>query len=339
VVEAKRARIEKLKEQRNAMGSCEQKFIKAAQAIKSITKNMYARPKEAYAEANGFIEQLSKSLLVDQEIVVHLMNDKVAGEEVYFHSLNVAVLAMMLGREMKLPAEKVRTLGVGALFHDIGKSQVPDKILLKTDPLTAAERDFFQQHPIYGVDIIKNMGTTIEVAQIVAQHHELMDGTGYPHHLKGPQIAPLARIIAVCNTYDNYCNRANPVQSLTPYEALSLMFSQQRAQFDNDVLSQLIRCLGVYPPGSCVRLSNDTVGIVVSVNSSKPLRPSVLIYDPEIPKDEAMILDLEQEPDIIISKSVRPGLLPREVYDYLSPRKRMTYYMDQKPQSTPSKKG
>lgn len=337
-LERKRARVERLNATRDAITDCEKKFMKAAGTLKNITKNLFSRPREAYAEANAFVGQLVDSMLMNQEVMVHLMNDKVAGEEMYYHSLNVAVLAMMLGKEMHLPAEQIRLLGVGSLFHDVGKVQIPDKILLKTEPLTAAEKSFLQQHPLFGVDVIKNMGITLEVAQIVAQHHEMVDGTGYPHHLKGEQISKAARIVAVCNAYDNHCNHTNPANSLTPYEALSLMFAHQRAQFDHEALSTFIRCLGVYPPGTCVRLSNDVPGMVVSVNSQKPLRPAVLIYDPEIPKEEAIILDLENEPDIIISKSLRPGQLPREVYDYLSPRKRMTYYFDSKPATSGAKR-
>ncbi|MDP1704298.1 MAG: HD-GYP domain-containing protein, partial [Sulfurimicrobium sp.] len=92
-------------------------------------------------------------------------------------------------------------------------------------------------------------------------------------------------------------------------------------------------CLGVYPPGSIVQLSNEMLGMVVSVNSAKPLKPNVLVYDPDIPKDEAVIVSLEREAELNISKSLRPGQLPREVYQYLDPRKRVTYYFDPKKQN------
>ena len=106
------------------------------------------------------------------------------------------------------------------------------------------------------------------------------------------------------------------------------MFAQQRHLFDAGALNMFIRCMGVYPPGTLVRLSDETLGMVISINSGKPLRPSVLIYDPNVPKDEAIILDLSQESDLEISASLKPGQLGPEAYDYLSPRKRMSYFLD-----------
>ena len=89
--------------------------------------------------------------------------------------------------------------------------------------------------------------------------------------------------------------------------------------------------MGVYPPGTLVQLSNNALGLVMAVNSSKPLKPTVLIYDPSIPKHEAVILDLEQEAELNIIKSIRPAQLPQQVFTYLNPRKRMTYYCDAVP--------
>lgn len=327
-VAAKRLRIEKLSKQRAAIAECEKKFQGAATAVKNITKNLFARPQESLREAGELVGQMVDSMLTDKDVAIHLMNDKVAGEEVYFHSLNVAVLSMILGKELKLVADDIRTLGIGAMFHDIGMVEIPEKITLKTDPLTRAEVDFMRQHVQYGVDIGKRVGLTPGALAIIAQHHEYIDGTGYPKGVKGEKIYPLTKIITLVNDYDELCNHINPAESMTPHEALSLMFSQHRNRYDPAALKMLVRCLGVYPPGTIVKLSNEIIGMVVSVNSSKPLKPSVLIYDPEIPKNEAIILDLETELEINISKSIKPGQLPRQIYDYLSPRRRMTYFFD-----------
>lgn len=325
---AKRSRIEKLEKQRAAIAECEKKFHGAATAVKNITKNLFSKPQESLREASELVGQMVDSMLTDKDIAIHLMNDKVAGEEVYFHSLNVAVLAMILGKELGLPADDIRTLGVGSMFHDIGKVEIPEKILLKTDPLTRAEIDFMRQHVTYGMDIGKKVGLAPGVLAIIAQHHEYMDGSGYPRGTAGDKIYQLSRIITIVNDYDNQCNQINPANSMTPHEALSQMFSQHRARYDPAALKLFVRTLGVYPPGTIVKLSNDVIGMVTSVNSSKPLKPSVLIYDPEIPKHEAVILDLETEPDINVSKSIKPGQLPRQTHDYLNPRKRMTYFFD-----------
>jgi hypothetical protein len=106
------------------------------------------------------------------------------------------------------------------------------------------------------------------------------------------------------------------------------MFAQRRSKFDAKLLQLMIKNLGVYPPGTVVRLSNEALGLVQSVNPQKPLRPWVLVYDPDVPKEEAIMIDLEQEPDINISKAIRPVQLPAAALDYLSPRRRVTYFFD-----------
>ncbi|MGQ5523110.1 HD-GYP domain-containing protein [Chitinimonas sp. PSY-7] len=334
-IAAKKARIEKLTQHRNALNDCERKFVGASRAVKAITRNLFARPEESMKEASALIGDLVSSMLTDRDIAIHLMNDKIANEDVYYHQLNVAVLAMMLGKQLGLGREALTELGMGALFHDIGKVDIPEKIQLKTEPLTPSEQDLLMQHSQYGLDIGKKLNLSPEALAIVFQHHEHVDGSGYPHGLRGEGILPLSKIICIVNTYDNLCNRPNPRDSLTPYEALALMFSQLRARFESHPLGLFIRCMGVYPPGTLVQLSNNALGLVMAVNSSKPLKPTVLIYDPSVPKHEAVILDLEEEKELNIVKSIRPAQLPQQVFAYLNPRKRMTYYCDALPGKGP----
>lgn len=327
LLDAKKARAERLNQQHAAIAQCKSQFLKAGNALKNISQNIFSRPQEAHREADQLVGQMLDSLLVDKDIAIRLMSDKGLGEEVYYHSLNVAVLAMLLARQLDLPAEEIKLLGVGCVFHDIGKIEIQDWVLHKTTPLTRAEQHLVQQHCQYGEAIGKKLALPGQAIDIIMQHHEYFDGSGYPGRLRAEQIAPLARLATIVNTYDNHCNRQNPLDSLSPYEALSTMFSQRKL-FDPGPLHVFIRCLGVYPPGTIVRLSDDTLGMVVSVNSEKPLRPGVLIYDPSVPKDEAIIIDLIDVPELSVSASLKPKQLPQNVHDYLSPRKRMTYFFD-----------
>lgn len=327
-LEAKKKRMEKLQVQRQDMAKMEQAFINAATTVRAINKNIFSQPKETVEQAAQLVKQMVDAILAAPEVAIHAMLDKPGSEDVYFHSLNVAVLAMMLGRELALPAEIVSLLGVGSLFHDVGLSEVPNKILNKAEPQTKSERDFREMHCEYGVDIGCKAGLPPAALQVIIQHHECYDGSGYPRKLKAGAIDLMARIVGMVNHYDNLCNPPSLAAALTPHEALSQMYAQQRARFDPKLLQLFIRCMGVYPPGTVVKLTNEVVGLVTSVNASKPLKPSVIVYDPEVPKHEAIILDLEQEPDIHVVKAIRPGQLPRDVYEYLSPRKRPSYYFD-----------
>ena len=119
--------------------------------------------------------------------------------------------------------------------------------------------------------------------------------------------------------------------AMTPYEALANMFSRQRAKLDPSILKLLIKSMGVYPPGSIVRLSSGDHGMVISVNPSKPLRPCVMLHLPEVPRKTPMLIDLGEEASLSITQCLRPNQLPKEALDYLSPGKRISYYFDKEP--------
>ncbi|MDP2827885.1 MAG: HD-GYP domain-containing protein [Sulfuricellaceae bacterium] len=327
ILQEKKARIEQLNRIKAEIAAVEKKFQAAAESVRNISKNIHTKPQESLRAADELVSLMVEAMLTEGDVMIHAMNDKL-GEDVYFHSLNVTVLSLMLAKTLGMSTEDTHHLGMGAMFHDIGKTEIPQKILMKTETLTKSEQTFLELHCEYGVDIAKKVGISKRAQEVVMQHHELVDGSGYPLKLVGTKMAPLAKIVSIVNFYDNLCNPVNLGDALTPYEALSQMFAFKRGKFEEAPLKAFIRSLGVYPPGSIVQLSNEMLGLVISVNPSKPLKPNVLVYDPGIPKDEAVIVNLDRDPDLNITKNLRAAQLPREVYQYLSPRKRTTYYFD-----------
>jgi putative nucleotidyltransferase with HDIG domain len=279
-------------------------------------------------EAERLVEQIADSIISAPELAIHVMGDTLRSEEMYFHSLNVTMLSMMMARDIKLPQEAVGTLGIGALFHDVGRREIPAKILMKTDPWTAAERSFYEMHCEYGVEIGRQLQFNPATLAIIREHHESYDGSGYPAKLRGESINLLARIVAIANHYDELCNPVNLADALTPHEALSLMFARLRGKFDPKLLQVFIRCLGVYPPGTIVQLSNGVIGMVATINTAQPMKPMVVVYDAAIPKEDAILVDMAFETDTNIAKAIRPGQVSREIYNYLSPRKQISYYFD-----------
>lgn len=324
--QAKRERLERLAAQRAKVSACEREFLSTTRTIRLINQNVFAQPFQVKEQATELINSMADSMLVDADIAIQLMADKIGGEDVYHHSLNVTLLSMMLAKEMKAPAAAIKLLGLGALFHDVGEQEIPDRIVRKLEPMNRAELALFQQHCMYGVDIGKKLELPPESLLVIAQHHERTDGTGYPQKLLAPQLSLLARIVALVNAYDELCNPPNPAKAMTPHEALSILYAQQRMHFDPMAMTTFVRCMGVYPPGTIVVLSNGALGMVVSVNSSRPLKPTLLVYDPAVPKEDAILVDLEQEPDVVVSKTIKPTQLPQAAYDYLAPRKRLSYY-------------
>lgn len=325
---AKRAMMERIKEQREAAARIENAFVNTAKTVREVEKHLFTQPAETVRRATQLVNQIAESILSAPELAIHVMGDKTGGEELYFHSLNVTTLSMMMARDIKLPQEVIGTLGMGALFHDIGRKEIPNRVLMKLEPLTQAERHLYEMHCQYGVEIGQRLQFSPAVLAIIREHHELYDGSGYPQKLKGETIGLLARIVALTNHYDELCNPNNIAVALTPHDALSLMFAKLRNKFDPKLLQVFIRCLGVYPPGTIVQLSNGVIGMIATVNTARPMKPMLVIYDANVPKDEAILIDLERETDLSIAKAIRPAQVPGEIYNYLSPRKRVSYYFD-----------
>ena len=289
---------------------------------------MLSDPEKTVAQASKLVGKIADSILSAPELAIHVMGDKIGGEELYFHSLNVTMLSLMVAREIRLPQDAVQPLGMGALFHDVGRRQIPDKILMKMEPLTQAEKNLYELHCQYGVEIGQKLKFVPAALAVIGEHHELYDGSGYPKRLKGDAISLLARIVAIANYYDELCNPTNVLTAMTPHEALATMFAKLRGKFDPKLLQVFVRCLGVYPPGTIVQLSNGGLGMVATINTAKPMKPTLVLYDANIPKEEAILVDMGREVEVNIARALRPAQLPREVYNYLSPRRQVSYYFD-----------
>ena len=325
----KKERREQLAKQREAFGRVEKKFSTGMTTVKSLLRNLFAKPHESLEQAQALVTDMVDSLLAEKDVLIHLMNAKSGDEGSYYHALNVTMLSLMLAKEAGFTAQEMHDLGQGTLLHDIGKERVPTQILLKKTTWTAAERNFYQQHVVYGLEMAAKLpGLPAGALEVIAMHHETLDGSGFPGRLAGARIGRFARIATIANTFDNCCNRLNPAEAMIPSEALSFMFKKEKEKYDPGLMQHFIRCLGVYPPGSLVKLNNDAIGLVVSVNSGKLLHPTILLYDPDVPKEEALLLNMAEEPDLSVVATLRPANLPREVFEYLSPRSRISYYAE-----------
>lgn len=324
----KQQRIEKLSAYRRRVLNCEKEFERSLAQMRAVMNKIRNRPEQAVGEAQQLVNSIVDKLLSDDNVTLHLMNGKSEFEDIYFHSLNVAVIAMMIAQAKKLPADEIKSVAFASLFHDIGKIKVPTAIVRKQTPLTEPEKNYLKLHTKYGLDIANNIESFPKIAKtVISQHHELNDGSGYPEGLKEEQIDPLTQIVSVANAYDNLCHPSNPTDAKIPYVALSYLYKNCKHLYSNENLNILIKFMGVYPPGTVVQLSNDMVGLVISVNSKSILYPNVLIYDPSVPRTQAPIIDLAEK-EIKIVNAILPHKLPDKVREYLNPRSRISYFFD-----------
>ncbi|WP_050932390.1 HD-GYP domain-containing protein [Vibrio harveyi] len=324
----KQKRIEKLSAYRRRVIQCEKEFERSLARMRSVMTKIRNRPVDAVGEAQQLIDDIVDKLMCDDNVTLHLMNGKNEFEDIYFHSLNVAVIAMMIGRAKGYSAEQLKALSFAALFHDMGKIKIPTAILRKQIPLTEPESNYLKLHTKYGLDMANQIEDFPDSAKtVIAQHHELRDGSGYPEGLKGDEIDELAQVIIVANAFDNLCHTSIAAEQKIPYTALSHLYKNCKHLYKEENLNILIKFMGVFPPGTVVQLSNNMVGLVISVNASHLLFPNVLVYDPAVPRTQAPIIDLASK-DIKIVNAIHPSKLPEKIKEYLNPRSRISYFFD-----------
>ncbi|WP_024871008.1 HD-GYP domain-containing protein [Tolumonas lignilytica] len=325
----KAERIEKLKEYRRSLQRTEQSFNRSLAQMRALINKLQTRPLNAIREAHELVDDITKQMMQADQMVLHLMSDSPEGESLYYHSLNVAMLSMLLAKQCGKSEEEIKLLGMAAIFHDIGKIKIPSQILRKTEPLTKPEENLYKLHPRYSLallDLAQEFPT--QAKGMILKHHERLDGSGYPEGLKASQLDDLTQLMSVIDEYDSLCHpQMGGKAAATPHTVLSFMFKHKTKQLNKDYIGLLIKHLGIYPPGSVVELSNGQVGLVMSVNSQRLLYPAVQVYDPAVPRNEAAIIDLENM-NLSIKRVLLPSRLPQEIFDYLSPRTRISYFFD-----------
>ena len=324
-----------LASQRDSQAVCESQFNEATQACRALTDLVCNQPGQAREQAERLTQSLSAKMLGEDELCIRLLSEN-AGDKASAHAMNVTVVSMLMGRSFGFNEADMQDLGVGAMLHDIGKLDLPERMRNREDHFSRSEASFYEEHVAFGISQGKKMGLSPGALAIIAQHHECADGSGFPAQLNTDRTTVSARIVALVNRYDNLCNPNVTVRAVTPHEAVSLLFAQGKNKFDTAILSCFIKMMGVYPPGSTVQLTNDRYGLVVSVNASRPLKPRVLVHEPGVPREEAQVVDLEQVSGLGIRRSIKPLALPPESLGYLAPKARTAYFFGAADAGAPS---
>jgi len=312
--------------QREASQRCERQHTEAALAWREATELIGAQPDDAGRYTEALTRAILDKMLGGAEIGIRLVAG--GGDRAAAHALNVSIISLLIARTMGFTEQELLELGVGALLHDIGKTEVADRFRHAEDGFSAHELAAYRDHVVKGVALGQRMHLPAGALRVLAQHHEQADGSGFPLKLAGERISMAARLVALVNRYDNLCNPQARTLALTPHEAVSVLFAQGRQRFDSAVLNAFIRMMGVYPAGSLVQLTDDRFAMVVGVNSSRPLKPCVLVHDEKTPRGEALVLDLERLPDLGIRRSLPAAKLPAAAIEYLDPRPRVAYYFE-----------
>ncbi len=311
-------------EQRRAASHVERQYAEAARDWRATADLTVRDPLSAGQRMAALSQALVAKMLGARELSIRAVT--VAPNEGSRHATNVGVLALLMGRLCGLSETEMQDLGVGALSHDIGKTELP-AALHRADPhFSSAEMARYRDHVGLGLALGERMGLTPGAMLVIGQHHEHQDDSGFPQGIGGQRISVPARMVALVNRYDNLCHGSPRTLAMTPHDALSLLFSQGQRQYDPALLNAFVRMMGVYPPGSVVQLTDDRYAVVESVCASRPLRPKVQVQDSGAASGEAPLLDLSQQRTLGIRRALSAEQLPSAVREKLMPQRRAAWF-------------
>lgn len=318
-----REKKDKRQRQKDAAARADRAWEDAARKTKEALVMLTRSPKVAGELLSDLSRETAATISQGKEVLLHLLGDK-KDQGPQFHALNVLTLCMLVGKKAGLTERELADLAMAALAHDVGKVKIPFQ-LFKTSQRKKHEEDFVRQHVMFSVQLASESGAfSKDALACIANHHEAADGSGYPRGHRDSSRA--AMILALVNRYDNLCSpEARDLDPLMPTEALARMFRHESTRFDQALLSSLIKLLGVYPPGTVVQLTDGSLALVIAPGPDT-LRPQVLVYSPEVPKDEAPTVQLHTEEDLKIAEAVRPATLPPDVLEWMNPQQRLSYF-------------
>ncbi|MDH3669865.1 MAG: HD-GYP domain-containing protein [Gammaproteobacteria bacterium] len=192
------------------------------------------------------------------------------------HSVHTCIFALTFGRHLGMGSTELSTLGIATLLHDVGKAKVPTEILNKPDRLTSEEYDVMQRHVRWGVEILsESKGLSAAVIDGAGYHHERWNGSGYLRGLRKDQIPSYAQIIGIVDCYDSLISQSSYREPISAHTALQDIYDWRDSEFETLLVEHFIRCMGIYPIGTIVELNTGDIGVVVTVNQVRRLKPHI----------------------------------------------------------------
>ena len=260
--------------------------IARAERIHKKGKNIQNKLLDAVKSGLPFDDKIprefSKNMIesIDRNPDALLCLTKIREKDDYLleHSLNVAILLANFGRFIGMSEKEVEDLAHSGFLHDIGKIRIPDEILHKPGRLTDMEMNIMRDHVYYGVRVLEEMEIESHLVRTVSEHHERLDGYGYPNGSRGEEISKAGRMLAIADVYDaltaDRCYKAG----MSSQKALQILLNDAPSKLDKELVQLFIKCMGIYPVGSLVKLNNERIAMVVTQNEDKPLSPVVKIF-------------------------------------------------------------
>lgn len=226
----------------------------------------------------SIVEQIVKIITGEEEAISLLADIMVTDDYTFQHSLNVTIYSLAIGTKLKLSDKELIELGIGSILHDIGKIFIEEDILKKPNKLNDQEYEIMKQHAQLGFDYIRHhTDLPTVVAHCAYQHHERLDGTGYPRQLKEKEIHTYGKIIGIADVFDAVTSNRVYRDAMLPSEGLEILYAGAVSKFDKKMVELFKQSIVVYPNGITVELNDGRVGVVVKQNKHLYDRPVIRI--------------------------------------------------------------
>ena len=276
------------------------------------SKTIEKRKEELYSITDEIVNEISSK----KDLMVNMIDLKYYDEYTFYHSVNVASLSIVLGVAIGLNKNELFKLGLAALLHDIGKIFIPKEILGKPSKLTDEEYSIIQTHSRHGYNFLKDHFQIPSISYIsILHHHERYDGLGYPLRKKQNEIPLYGKIICIADVYDALTSNRPYRRALLPTEAMEYIMGNGGSIFDPEITHLFTRKVAPFPVGTCVRLSDGSIGFVVKNYSDCSIRPKIKIVGGEHKNFSPYYLDLKNDlsssaitiTDVIMDNKVKLG--------------------------------
>lgn len=259
-------------------------------------------------DAISLVEDISDSVMRNPRAIISIARLKNRDEYTYMHSVAVCALMVALARQLGLDMTATRQAGLAGLLHDVGKMAIPESILNKNGKLTDNEFGIVRTHPVEGHKmLLEANGVDGAALDVCLHHHEKVDGSGYPEGLKGEEISLFAKMGVVCDVYDAITSNRPYKSGWDPAESIRRMAEWSQGHFDPAVFQAFVKCVGIYPIGSLVRLKSERIGIVVDQISTSLLTPKVKVFYSVKSKARIPVESID-----LSSATVRDNIVARE---------------------------
>lgn len=254
---------------------------------------------QALESIKHLLDDIIDEISNNNNVMVDMVDLKDFDEYTYYHSVNVAALAIMIGVAMKMDRTRLYKLGLGAILHDIGKIYIPKEILNKNGPLAPEEFMIVKKHCQYGSDYLKKQNNIpLESIIAVLTHHERYDSKGYPFGLPEKKQILEGKIISVCDNYDAMTSDRPYRPAFSPPETIEYLLGNTGVMFDPEIIEVFVKKIVLYPVGATVNLSNGEKGVVIKNYPGSTMRPKICLCPSETHPDESIIYDLSNDPSL-----------------------------------------